>query len=485
MKIKTLFTALSAVAAIFFWSACTDQKVSYNPAYRLAFSADTISFDTVFTTIGSATAGFMVYNRNSKPLSISSVTVANGDRSGFRINVDGTAPTNNTVRDVEIRAHDSLYVFVSVTVNPTLQDNPLLISDSIVFVTNENVQTIQLQAYGQDVIIFRNKTIHNDTILAANKPYLIYNDLTVDSGKTVTLNAGARLYFHQNGYLKIKGNFIADGTQEQPIQMRGDRLDYLFPDVPYSYLSGQWGGVQLLGQWSMLYLNQVTITGGRTGLDIPNKSFVNQPVITINNSLIQNFDSCGISATNAKITLYNSEISNCKSYCLLLFGGNYDLTHNTIANYYDDVYAGKRRDGSPSVLLCNYVKTGNQTTNYPLMASFVNCAIAGSMSTELAFDTLTTVPAQSTFYYCYLMRNQINSPDMQNIVWGKLEDNLFVKTDMTNGYYNFQPDSLSVLRGMANPTVSNTPPYNIDRKGTNRMWDNKPDTGAYQWAPAR
>ena len=56
-----------------------DENYSTNPNHRLSFSTDTLSFDTVFTTIGSATKQFMVYNKNSEPLNIERIIQASPD----------------------------------------------------------------------------------------------------------------------------------------------------------------------------------------------------------------------------------------------------------------------------------------------------------------------------------------------------------------------------------------------------------------------
>lgn len=484
---KRLNISLIILTCCILLASCSDQKISTNPAYRLSFSTDTISFDTVFTTIGSTTANFMIYNHNSQPVSISSVTLENGATSGFKINVDGTIPTNNQLSNIEIKAHDSLYVFVEVTVNPTQQNNPLLIQDSIMFITNGNTQSVKLRAYGQDVTIFRNKTIHNDTTLTATKPYLIYGYLAIDNGKTLTINPGATLYFHSNAYLKVNGNLIADGKSGNPITFRGDRLDDLFPGVPYRYLSGQWGGIQLLGSRSTYSLNYAVITGGTIGIALPNGTTAQQPIATIGNSRIQNFDSCGIFARNALVTIYNSEISNCKSYCLYFLGGTYNLTHNTVANYYNDIYTNQHRDGTPSVMLLNTEQIGQNTLLYPINAQFVNCAIAGSLTSEFEFsNTNVSAPLQYSFDHCYIMSPpiQTQSQTITNVQWGTQTDDLFRCTSISNNsYYDFRPDSLSQLRKKANIIISEQPLYRYDMNGNDRLWDNLPDIGAYQWLP--
>ena len=127
---------LLLVAFLFNLLACDglDENYSTNPNHRLAFSTDTLSFDTIFTTIGSATKAFMVYNPNAQPLLISEIILASGEETGFRINVDGRK--GDHFQDVRIPAEDSLYVFVEVTVNPNAENQPLLVEASVIFTTN-------------------------------------------------------------------------------------------------------------------------------------------------------------------------------------------------------------------------------------------------------------------------------------------------------------------------------------------------------------
>ena len=53
-----------------------DEHYSTDPNLRLTFSKDTLSFDTVFTTIGSATKKFMIYNKNKESMNIQSIMLA-------------------------------------------------------------------------------------------------------------------------------------------------------------------------------------------------------------------------------------------------------------------------------------------------------------------------------------------------------------------------------------------------------------------------
>ena len=177
MKATTFALILLSILTGTCLTSCIDDDFTTNPSHVLAFSTDTVAFDTVFTTIGTSTRSFRIYNRNKKSLNISSIKLADAEHSGFHINVDGMSGDNFT--NVEIRGKDSLYVFVEANIDPTNQDNPIFIIDSIVFVTNGVQQDVKLTAYGQDVIIKRGETFTTDTHLTDERPYLIYDSLVV------------------------------------------------------------------------------------------------------------------------------------------------------------------------------------------------------------------------------------------------------------------------------------------------------------------
>ena len=86
------FTVLIVVAILVlgvFSSGCGKVQFSDDPSLQLEFSADTILFDTVFTTIGSVTLPLKVYNRNTEALRIDDIELVGGSDSPFRVNIDG------------------------------------------------------------------------------------------------------------------------------------------------------------------------------------------------------------------------------------------------------------------------------------------------------------------------------------------------------------------------------------------------------------
>ena len=157
-------------------ASCDDlDNYSTNPSHTLTFSQDTLRMDTILTELGTSTHILKVYNRNKEPLLISSIHLADGNNSGFRINVDGIK--GNSHRDVEIRERDSLFIFVEATLPSTDNDDVVFRKDSIVFMTNGVTQDVKLLAYGQDFIPFRGKVITQDTIIRSRRPIVIYDSL--------------------------------------------------------------------------------------------------------------------------------------------------------------------------------------------------------------------------------------------------------------------------------------------------------------------
>jgi hypothetical protein len=153
--VKTIFSFL--IFSSLFFSACKKDELLTDSSAKLEFSVDSVLFDTVFTQVGSTTRSFRIYNKHDQPINISKIFLGGGSSSQYRINVDGTPTTtsNPIIRDVEIMAGDSIFVFVQVTVDPTGSTSPLLIKDSVIFETNGNIQDVKLTAIGQDVYLVK------------------------------------------------------------------------------------------------------------------------------------------------------------------------------------------------------------------------------------------------------------------------------------------------------------------------------------------
>src|SRR5687768_2270059 len=89
-EMKTIVFCLTVYLA-FLFSSCKKEGFISGPEARVYVSADSLRFDTLFTSTGSITRLFTIRNDNDQKLMISKVLLKGGTASPFRINVDGIA----------------------------------------------------------------------------------------------------------------------------------------------------------------------------------------------------------------------------------------------------------------------------------------------------------------------------------------------------------------------------------------------------------
>ena len=158
---RTLFFFFVAAVMSAVSVSCISDDFTTSSSDILTFSSDTLSFDTVFTDLGTPTARLKVFNRASKAVNISSIRMRNDD-GVFSMNVDGVS--GKTFENVEIRANDSIFIFVECLIASNDDARPFLVEGQMDFVTNGVTQTVTLEAYGQNVNRLRGMTIERDAV---------------------------------------------------------------------------------------------------------------------------------------------------------------------------------------------------------------------------------------------------------------------------------------------------------------------------------
>ena len=159
------FFLLSAILA------CKKESFITSSGANLFISTDSLRFDTVFTTAGSITQSFTVVNTNAQKLRLNTISLAGGNASAFKINVDGYSGPE--LHDIDIEANDSIYVFVSVTIQPNAANLPFLVLDSLQFSFNGNERKVQLEAYGQNAHFLRSQLLTGSVNWSNDLPYVI------------------------------------------------------------------------------------------------------------------------------------------------------------------------------------------------------------------------------------------------------------------------------------------------------------------------
>jgi hypothetical protein len=486
---KLVFTICISIIFLqtLFFPACNDDFGNYStsPNDLPAFSTDTVAFDTIITTINTPFQMFKIYNPHSKALLISSAFLENGKGSHFKINIDGRAGV--TFENIEIRAKDSLFVFVDAKPAKNGSNTPEYVSDRIVFITNCVKQNIVLEASTQDAISWKGITISSNSILSNLKPFVIYDSLVIDKGITVELKAGTTFYMHGNAEIIVKGTLKARGTGENPIVIRGDRFDHLI-NIPYDLVPGQWGGIRFESDSYYNELNYVYIRNGKYGMDFK----LSDPApskMKMKNVVLTNFKKILIHALNCNIEAENCEFSNAGGALLYLIGGQYSFTHCTIANYYSGgVESGWGSTRHETVrLLGSYLnEAAEEVEHYPLSkADFKNSIIWGNAESSDIFIEKNEKVSVSHYFQNCIIPNDSATNDNENDLNAKVvnclinTDPKFKKIDSSDLVYDFRLDSISPARNKADSKIAGRIPYDLN--GVDRFLDEGPDIGAYEW----
>jgi hypothetical protein len=474
--LKYLYQILLVGFVFAFAIACEDEKYLSSPDAQLRFSSDTITFDTVFTTVGSTTRLLKVINPYHEKVMISNIRMGSGELSNFRMNINGLQA--NEIYDVEIPANDSIFIFVEVTVDPTGHQLPMVLKDSIEFTTNFNYQNVPLIAWGQDFHLIR-RAVLKSTTWTNTKPYLVYDYAFVDSLATLTIEPGTRVYFHKGAGLYARGNIVSSGTRDSPVIFTSDRLEQAYANAP-----DQWNGILLFAGSKGNVFNFSHIRNANIGLQVGTLEQEGSASVTLSNTRIENMAYAGIFALKSKVTAFNTVIANCGFYAAaLLVGGEYEFYHSTIANFWGSI--GRRSRTTGSLAISNLVQYPNPDGSKKVYsgdlgkAHFGNCIIYGSNPLELELGNNGENAFNYFFDHCIIqLPDTFNTADRNhyNNVWkGRNFDPKFIDPLQK---MNFDLDTLSPAKDRGSAVYSKMFPF--DFKGLDRTADSAPDLGAFE-----
>ena len=467
----TLWLATAMMVACTLLSSCIEDGFTTSSSDVLAFSKDTVAFDTVITLQGTATKQMVVYNRSNKQINISSIKVAGlADKGRFHLNVDGVR--GDSFQNVEIRGNDSIFIFIEAYLDEMEKNEPTLIEDRLEFVTNGMNQKVVLTAWGQDVVRIERDTISSNTRLTAAKPYLIYDTLFVSPGVTLTLDAGATLLFHDKATLRCAGRMLANGTVEEPITFRGDRLDHVVGSTSFDVMSGQWGGIIFTPPTMGNVLKHVIMKGSSIGMhcsaygETGYGDTVNCALKLVNCVLTNSASTCLATAT-CYVQAIGTEFSDAAEEVAYFAGGKVMMSQCTFANNY--------LFKVPSLPILNVfdVEFSDGTTR-KIKAYFDNSIIYG-LSSDINEGDLKNFDVY--LRYCLLRSDGTDDAHFINCVWKG--DPMFL-TVRDDHFFDYRLDNESDAIGKGNPALCPAE-ARYDRYGYDRLAKGAVDLGAYVW----
>ena len=460
-----------------------NNQINPDASLKLSFSTDTLLFDTVFTSLGSATHQLRIYNPNSDDLKISSIRLLGGESSPYRLNLDGE--NNIEFYDKIIPANDSLFSFLRVTINPNDLNTPFVVEDELEFITNGNTQIVKLLAWGQNanyIVADKVVTLGNvkypyhvvadslqTTVWTNERPYVIYGWALINSWGTLKIEEGTRIYCHQGSgiFSWSDGQLIISGTAENPVVIQGDRLEAYYIDTP-----GQWEQILMMdGRAGADHrISHAIIRNGTIGLNCQSSLKVTECALRIDNTIIENQSGYGLYSILYPVEAKNFVIANCGFANFWAFGGDYRFVHGTFADYWQD-----QHNNNIAISVANRAIDGNEELfYYPFHMEMDNCIVYGKQKDE--FSTAFGPDADSTFILDHCL---IKSEKFNGGMAGFSHCLFNLEPYFVDELRDYHIDSIaSPVIGTGNPLFGNEVPYDLD--GVLRV--GAPDIGAYQFA---
>ncbi|MGB0431701.1 MAG: hypothetical protein ACPGLV_14605 [Bacteroidia bacterium] len=370
---------------------------------------------------------------------------------------------NYTFDNIEILPGDSLFAFVEVLIDPNNFTNPFVVKDSIVFKNEKKQKDVKLISWGQNAYFHYGDTILTNQTWQSDKPHVLYGEVIVGGGATLTINECTQVYGYNFSRLNIaRGSSLnVNGTVGCPVTFQGSRKEERYENEP-----GQWIGIRLLPGAAKSFINHAIIKNGFRGLEVDSMLPSREPNLIIQNSTIANMNLVCLLGYTASISAINCELINSCEYLFVgELGGNYNFTYCTLGNFQKSCVRNK-----PSVYLSNadYEDANSVVYENPLDFSFVNSIIYGSQENEIG-ENYSGKGAISAILSHNLMRTEIEEFNVNNNLLNI--DPLFVNS----AEFNYQLDSLSPAEGKAIPVNGIKTDYFLNTRDPNN-----PDIGAFE-----
>lgn len=445
---KRIFSFLLTLLGVLLASCADDDTFTTSPTAHLSFSTDSVKMDTVFSTVGSRTYDFWVYNRSKSGVRLSSVRLQKGNQTGFRVNVDGAYLDNDlgsVVSGLEVRRGDSLRVFVELTAPRNQQAEPQLVEDLLLFTLESGQQQqVVLSAHSWDALIQDSIVVSRDSLIESTQPIVIMKGLRVDSACTLTLRR-TTLYFHDKAGVDVYGTLKTDSAV-----MRGDRLDHMFDYLPYDRISGQWRGIHIFPSSFENELVSTEIRNAEYGILCDSATFSSdRQRLYMERSVVHNSAGPGLTAFNSWVGLLRCQFSNASGDCVAFYGGAAILDHCTLAQF---MALGQERGAA--LRFANFY--GEAT--YPLVQMRMTNSIVTGYDEDVVMGQALEGDSITPFSY-YFENSLLRTPALEDtvnckqIIWETPDDSIqgekhFKLVDSDDMRYDFHLDSLSTARGL-------------------------------------
>jgi hypothetical protein len=414
---KLLFPLILLLSALFSLTmpGCKPREEELQTTGGLTFSADTVKFDTVFTTLRTVTKRLWVYNRNPRAVNVDLISLDNPTTSPYTLIINGDK--KQVASGIYIRGNDSLLILVRAQ----LKDNggnglakDLVVQEKLNFRTNGQEQQVLLRSFGQNIYL------HDGTaqpvalpcgeVWSKDRPHVLYGSVVVPRGCTLRIKPGTRIYAHAGAALIVYGKLLVNdqsdympgtgatdtvkATNANIVRFSGDRS----AETQYATAPGQWTGIVLQAGSIGNVIRYAQIQNATIGVLLYNPDNQDQPSVDIQNTVIRYISGndvsfagvnsnvgtgAGVLNIQGKLTATNTLFSDCYEYAVLGLGGSSALNFCTVANY--PATGGVRKTQSLTFTDTVPNSTGAATTQAPVV-NILNSVVWGSLADELQLE---------------------------------------------------------------------------------------------------
>lgn len=414
----------------------------------IAFSVDTLMFDTVFTAQATSTRMVKIYNKEKERINITSIRLFRGNSSPYFINVNGKS--GKEVHDITIEGNDSIYVFASVFINPENQNEPFIVEDQIIATVGNQDNKLEVLGYGQDAVYITDSVLTTQT-WTKDKPYVIVKNAWVDEGQTLTLQPGTRVYVHADSRLFVAGSLNINGTKQDSVVFQGDRIDrriYFDPEDFNNGVGGEWGGLYFTQTSYNNHINYAIFKNGgavtylfdtipvmAATIQVDKDTVGGNPKLIMTNSIIRNSGGYGLLSFGGSIKAENSLFfGSVYENIAFIEGGKYEILGCTITGF--TPRASSATEKHYCIAATDFFKAGNQPAIWnKLTATFRNCIIYGNGQDELFLNSIENAPSlPNVLVENCLIRKTKDFPAWANIANSNIfnQDPEFEKTSGNN-----------------------------------------------------
>ena len=269
-------------------------------------------------------------------------------------------------------------------------------------------------------------------------------------------------------------------------------MDHMFDYLLYDNTPSRWEGVIIHKGSYGNELYQCDLHSSLFGIIVEDTEElspdVTKPSVTLDCCILHNIGGDGLQLNNCVTNVTNTQISNTLGHTVNINGGSHVFVYSTLAQFYP--FSANRGNAL-------HLTSSEGASDYGLLrkAYFINCVITGYGLDEIMGENIVlgNFTCDYLFHHCFLNTPTVVDEEHfygcifdqdKNSDEGKpvRQDN-FTLFDTRNYIYDFTPKTESQIRSLADPEIEGLPTF--DRKGANRLADEGPDAGCYEYvAPA-